>query len=79
MSTLVPFDAVPQDSLRSLVEAFILREGTDYGEQEVSTAQKVDEVIMALKSGTATIIFSEVDESFDIVNIDSLQMSASTD
>ena len=75
MSTLVPFEQVPQESLRSLVEAFILREGTDYGETEVALEQKVNEVIVALKNGSATIIFSELDESFDIVSTDSLSLS----
>ncbi len=37
---MVPWQSVPEETLTRLIEHFVLREGTDYGEQEVSFAQK---------------------------------------
>ena len=33
---LIPWQALEPDTLNNLIEYFVLREGTDYGEQEVS-------------------------------------------
>jgi uncharacterized protein len=48
------------------VETFVLREGTDYGEQEVPLATKVAQVVKQLQRGEARIVFDPVTESVDI-------------
>lgn len=68
MSTIIPVEEIPEESLNNLISAFVLREGTDYGEQEVALETKVKQVLLALKSGEALLVFSELDESFDIVS-----------
>ena len=45
----------------------MLREGTDYGEREVSLDQKVAHVLRQLERGEAHIVFDAVLESIDIV------------
>lgn len=40
-----------------MVESFVLREGTDYGEREYSLEQKVTQVRAQLQSGQARILF----------------------
>jgi uncharacterized protein len=55
------------DLLRSVVESFVLREGTDYGEREVSLDTKIAHVIRQLERGEAQIIFDPQSESIDIV------------
>jgi uncharacterized protein YheU (UPF0270 family) len=45
----------------------VLREGTDYGEREISLDQKVAHVLRQLERGEAQIVFDAVLESVDIV------------
>lgn len=63
----IPHKDLSADALRGVVEAFVLREGTDYGEREVSFDQKVAQVMRQLERGEAQIIFDAELESIDIV------------
>ncbi|OOE97621.1 YheU family protein [Salinivibrio sp. IB643] len=63
---MVPWQSVPEETLTRLIEHFVLREGTDYGEREVSFAQKVADVRQQLQSGDAVIVYSELHETVDI-------------
>lgn len=62
----IPMEALETASLRALVEAFVTREGTDYGSAEVALATKVDQVIAQISSGRARILWDSELESFDI-------------
>jgi len=64
---IVPTSELSPEALYSLVESFVLREGTDYGEQEYSLEQKVNHVIVQLKSGEALIEYSELHETVTII------------
>ena len=66
---VVPHAELGADLLRSVVESFVLREGTDYGEREISLADKVDRVITQLDRGDAQIIFDPQTETVDIVAV----------
>ena len=79
MSVVVPTEEIPEESLKNLITAFVLREGTDYGEQEVALETKVQQVLAAIKCGEAQILFSELDESFDIVSKSALQAMMSNE
>ena len=59
-------DLVPE-SLDNLIETFVLREGTDYGEHERSLADKVADVKQQLKSGEAVLVWSELHETVNIM------------
>jgi uncharacterized protein YheU (UPF0270 family) len=63
----VPHTELEPDLLHAVVESFVLREGTDYGEREVSFEAKVVRVIAQLKSGEARILFDPESESVTIV------------
>jgi uncharacterized protein YheU (UPF0270 family) len=63
----VPYAQLPADTLRSVVESFVLREGTDYGEREYSLQQKVGHVMRQLERGEARIVFDPATESVQIV------------
>jgi uncharacterized protein YheU (UPF0270 family) len=62
----VPMAQLAPDTLQALVETFVLREGTDYGVQEVPLATKVAQVIKQLQRGEARIVFDPATESVDI-------------
>ena len=65
---LIPYQQLPQETLDNLIEHYVLREGTDYSDTEVSTENKVAQVKAQLKSGEALIVFSELHESVNIVS-----------
>ncbi len=62
----VPMTELAASTLQALVESFVLREGTDYGTQEVSLATKVAQVLRQLQQGEARIVFDPLTESVDI-------------
>lgn len=64
---VIPHTDLSAEALRSVLESFVLREGTDYGEREVSLDQKVAQVLRQLERGEARIIFDAQLETVDIV------------
>ncbi len=66
---VVPYSELDADLLRSVIESFVLREGTDYGEREISLADKVERVIRQLERGDAQIIFDPQTETVDIAAV----------
>lgn len=63
----VPHSELSADALRGVAEAFVLREGTDYGEHDVPFETKVQQVLRQLERGEAKIQFDPVTESVDIL------------
>ena len=53
--------------MRGVLESFVLREGTEYGERDVSLDQKVAQVTRQLQRGEAQIVFDPETESIDVV------------
>lgn len=63
----VPFREISAPALRGLVEAFVLREGTDYGEHEYSLDEKVAHVMRQLERGDAEVMFDPYTNSVSLV------------
>lgn len=64
---VIPYRDLSDTALRGVLESFVLREGTDYGEREVSLDQKVAHVLRQLERGEAHIVFDAALESINIV------------
>jgi uncharacterized protein len=64
---VVPHTELAPELLYAVVESFVLREGTDYGEREISLEAKVARVINQLKNGEAKIMFDPESDSVTIV------------
>ncbi|MEN5017176.1 YheU family protein [Erwinia sp. Eh17-17] len=64
---IIPWKDLDNETLDNLIESFVLREGTDYGEQERSLQQKVDDVRRQLSSGEVVLVWSELHESVNIM------------
>jgi len=64
---VIPHADLTADTLRRVVESFVLREGTDYGQQELSLDQKVAHVMRQLQRGEAQIIFDSLSQTVDLV------------
>ena len=62
----IPHTELSSDALRGVIESFVLREGTEYGERDFSLEQKVAHVVRQLEQGEARILFDPNTESIDI-------------
>ncbi|MBN4835512.1 YheU family protein [Enterobacter hormaechei] len=64
---IIPWQDLSPETLDNLIESFVLREGTDYGEHERSLEQKVIDVKRQLKSGDVVLVWSELHETVNIM------------
>ena len=64
---LIPWQDLAPETLDNLIDSFVLREGTDYGEHERSLEQKVNDVKRQLKSGDVVLVWSELHETVNIM------------
>jgi uncharacterized protein YheU (UPF0270 family) len=71
LPVVVPYAELSEDALRGVIETFVLREGTDYGERDVSHEDKVAQVMCQLRRSEARIMFDPLDSSVTIVVVKS--------
>ncbi len=64
----IPYHSLEKDTLIALIESFVLREGTDYGEYEIELDKKVNDIFLQIQSGELKILFDDREESCNIVN-----------
>ena len=64
----IPHQQLSTEALQTLVEEFVTRSGTDYGDVEVSLEQKTTQVIRMLDKGDVVISFDPTTESCTIVS-----------
>ena len=69
-AVIVPYDQLNPDSLNGVIEEFVTRDGTDYGEIEVSLEAKISRVLSLLKSGKAVIVFDNLSETCTLLKSD---------
>lgn len=67
MSVEIPWTLLSPEALTGVLESFVLREGTDYGEVEMTFAQKVAQLRRALERGEARILFDAETETVTLV------------
>ena len=65
--TTVPPESLAAPVLRALLEEFVTRDGTDYGESEKSLDEKVADVERQLADGEVSIVFDPETESVNLV------------
>ena len=65
----MPYTELSADALQGVVDSFILREGTDYGDRTFSHEQKVAQVLRQLERGEARILFDPLDSSVTIIAV----------
>lgn len=63
----VPWDAIDPDTLYRLIEEFVTREGTDYGQQEFDLDTKVQQILAGLKRRQWLIIVDTAMQNTHIV------------
>jgi uncharacterized protein YheU (UPF0270 family) len=63
----VPHTALQPATLRALVEEFVTRDTTDYGERERTLDEKVADVMRQLERGEAKVVFDPPTGTVNIV------------
>ena len=63
----IPHRELSEAALRGVVESFVLREGTDYGQRNYSLEEKIAAVMRQLDRGEAAIVFDADTETVSIV------------
>ncbi|MGK2888525.1 MAG: YheU family protein [Candidatus Malihini olakiniferum] len=64
---IIPWQQLEPNTLQGIIESFVLREGTDYGEQERSLEEKVRDIRRQLASGGVILVWSELHETLNIM------------
>lgn len=67
---IIPWQQLEPETLNNLLESFVLREGTDYGLQEMSFTEKTEQLRRQLENGEAVLVWSELHESLNIMRRD---------
>ncbi len=65
----IPLSQLTRAALIGVVEAFVLREGTDYGHQEHDLDEKRERVLEQLRNGEAELVFDPASNSIDIRSV----------
>jgi hypothetical protein len=65
---VIPHAELSADALRGVIEAFVLREGTEYGSRDVDLETKVAQVLRQLDRREAVLVFDPLTESTNIVS-----------
>ncbi|MFM2485574.1 YheU family protein [Celerinatantimonas yamalensis] len=75
---IIPWQQLNQETLTNLLESFVLREGTDYGSEELSFAEKVSALRAQLESGHIVVVYSELHESVNLMSIQDFKAQQSS-
>ncbi|ASP48164.1 YheU family protein [Cognaticolwellia beringensis] len=67
---IIPLEQLTTETLSAIIENFVLREGTEYGSEDVSLNDKIAQVHQQLKQGTALLVYSELHETVNILPAD---------
>lgn len=67
---IIPINHLNPDTLQNIIEEFVSRAGTDYGEKEVLIDTKIRQVKYQLETGQAVLVYDEETGMCNIFNID---------
>ena len=74
----VPYTELSAQALRGVIESFVLREGTEYGERDHSLDEKVAAVIAQLERGEARIMYEPESRTVELIVVQRLGSRAKT-
>jgi uncharacterized protein YheU (UPF0270 family) len=63
----IPLDRLSPELLSGIIEEFIQREGTDYGVNEVSLDDKIQQVKKQIQQGDVVITFDQQTETCNLL------------
>jgi len=64
---IIPIHELTSETLTAIIEEFVLREGTEYGAEDVCLSDKIVQIKHQLAQGTVVLVYSELHESVNIL------------
>lgn len=64
---IIPFQSLTIETLDNLLKEHIYREGTNYGEHDISIETQVDQLKQQLRQGDIVLVYSEIHESVNLL------------
>jgi uncharacterized protein len=65
---LIPHRQLSPEALQGIIEDFVTRDGTDYGETEIGMTTKLEQVRRQLDQGLLRILYDEQEGSVTLVD-----------
>lgn len=72
---IIPYQRLAPETLYSLIESFVVREGTDYGYHEVALETKVEQVRQQIIHSEVMIVFDNATESINLLPRDEVNQA----
>jgi uncharacterized protein YheU (UPF0270 family) len=63
----IPIERLSPEILRAIIEEFVTREGTDYGDRQFTLDEKVSHIRRALEGGQARVVYDPASDSTTIL------------
>lgn len=73
---IVPWRELDEHTLQNMIEEFVTREGTEYGEQETPLETRVQQVRRHLERGEAVVWFDDYAQTVNILRREELPADA---
>jgi len=73
---IIPYQSLTPETLDAVIEAFVLREGTDYGYQDVELKDKIAQVKQQLINKNVVLVFSELHQTVNILPADQFNLTS---
>jgi len=67
---IIPVNLLSPEALDGVIQEFVLREGTDCGDREVSPETKLVQIKNKLEKGLAILVFDDEAETTNIISAD---------
>jgi len=77
-ATIIPFEQISTEALNGVIESFILREGSDYGDNEVEFETKKQQVYKQIQSQKVIILYDVKHASIQLMNKQDWQKTIQT-
>jgi uncharacterized protein YheU (UPF0270 family) len=63
----VPYDRLDPETLRNLIQEFVTREGSDWGDRDGTLEDKVGQVLQQLRDKKVKVVFDLTSQTANIV------------
>lgn len=70
---IIPYQQIDGSVLLRIIEDFVGREGTDYGEVELSLEQKASQLLAQIKSCNVYVSYDEAEETVSLLTKEDAQ------
>lgn len=67
MDTLIPYDSLPAETLERILDDIVSRDGTDYGDYDLSVAEKRQQALRSLQKSETVLLFDTESETIKMV------------